>query len=571
MNTDVKAMAGGRKILRAAAYVRKSTEDGLDQEYNSLDCQRDAIESYVRSQMANGWTLIDKLYSDPGYSGGNLDRPGVQELIKDVKAGLIDIVVVYKLDRLSRSIMNFAELSRIFDAHNVAFVSVTQQIDTSNAAGRMLLNILISFAQFEREMSIDRIRDKVRACKERGMWVGGPVPFGYRVERKKLVIDPATAPTVVRIFDLYARHGEPMRVARELAKAGVAPIAGQPWSAKAVRRIVSNPRYVGDAKFGDKIVKGEQEPIVARDVWVKVQGLRVQHGSGRERRECRAEPALLANLVHCGHCGSKLCYRWTGKRREDSGQKRYGYYICSKSLYHGDECRIKRIPASVLESTVEGKVCEVLSASLAMTGMAARRSGLAQDRILHALAQAGAGRRLAESFSPSEFRTLFAAVIVRIDITEAGLNIRARTPEGGSGESLSAVGRIMEDGTLLVTVPLQIRTVGGEKRLVRVAADGTPSSAQCEDDPLLRAVARAFTWTRWLETGERRSVAEIAADKGVDPSYINHIIRLVALSPRILRAIIAGLTPVGLSLEKIRKMDTDDWREQERLLGFEFA
>lgn len=139
MNTDVKAMAGGRKILRAAAYVRKSTEDGLDQEYNSLDCQRDAIESYVRSQMANGWTLIDKLYSDPGYSGGNLDRPGVQELIKDVKAGLIDIVVVYKLDRLSRSIMNFAELSRIFDAHNVAFVSVTQQIDTSNAAGRRSL------------------------------------------------------------------------------------------------------------------------------------------------------------------------------------------------------------------------------------------------------------------------------------------------------------------------------------------------------------------------------------------------------------------------------------------------
>lgn len=184
MNMDVKALSGRNgRILRCAAYVRKSTEDGLELEYNSLDAQYDAISSYVRSQACNGWVLIDKKYADGGFSGGNTERPGLQALLADIQAGLVDIVVVYKIDRLSRSIMDFADLSKLFDQYRVSFVSVTQQIDTSTAAGRMMLNILISFSQFEREQSADRVRDKIRASKERGLWVGGRPPFGLRSGR----------------------------------------------------------------------------------------------------------------------------------------------------------------------------------------------------------------------------------------------------------------------------------------------------------------------------------------------------------------------------------------------------
>ena len=208
-------------IKRCVVYTRKSTEEGLDLEFNSLDAQYEACAAYIKSQSSNGWRLVGRRYDDGGYSGGNVNRPALRELQKDITDGLVDIVVVYKIDRLSRSLCDFTDLSKLFEEHGVSFVSVTQQIDTSNAAGRMMLNILMSFAQFEREMTADRIRDKIYATRKKGMWTGGVTPFGYKVVDKRLEVDPDAAETVRMMFRRYAATASTRQVARELNDAHI--------------------------------------------------------------------------------------------------------------------------------------------------------------------------------------------------------------------------------------------------------------------------------------------------------------------------------------------------------------
>ena len=215
--------------IRCAVYTRKSVEEGLEMEFNSLDAQREAAESYIASQRANGWVCLPDRYDDGGFSGGNMNRPALQRLLADAEAGKIDIIVVYKIDRLSRSICDFASLSKSLDKWNVAFVSVTQEINTSNSSGRMMLNILMTFAQFEREQIAERVRDKMAASRKKGKWVGGSVPIGYRVVDKKLVVDEATAPIVQRIFRRYLETQSPKLIAQELNDDGITTLLGKKW------------------------------------------------------------------------------------------------------------------------------------------------------------------------------------------------------------------------------------------------------------------------------------------------------------------------------------------------------
>ena len=276
-------MANDAKFLRCAIYTRKSTEHGLEQEFNSLDAQREACEAYIKSQASQGWKALPQHYNDPAYSGGNLDRPAVKRLLADVAAGKIDVVVVYKIDRLTRSLADFAKLVEAFDAKSVSFVAVTQQFNTTTSMGRLTLNVLLSFAQFERELSAERVRDKVAASRRKGKWTGGTVPLGYDAKDKKLVINKSEAETVRTIFKLYLQLGSFSKLVAELDRrkiftkrrnTKVAKYRGCiPFTYGPLAYLLKNRIYVGETHHGGKWFKGEHAAILDRPTFGRVQEL----------------------------------------------------------------------------------------------------------------------------------------------------------------------------------------------------------------------------------------------------------------------------------------------------------
>lgn len=563
MNMDVKTMTGGNgRIFRCAAYVRKSTEDGLEQEYNSLDAQYDAIKSYVRSQSYNGWQLIDKKYSDGGYSGGSQDRPALNALKADIEAGLIDIVVVYKIDRLSRSITDFADLSRLFDRHHVSFVSVTQQIDTSNAAGRMLLNILISFSQFEREMAADRIRDKMRATKAKGMWVGGNVPFGYKVEDKKLVVNPSTEPQARRVFELYAKYGELRKVCRALRDEGIERAPGKPWRPRSVYNAVHNRRYIAEMVVDGKIIQADHASIIDRTLWDRVQKIIVEHPRhDNPGRTPLPQASLLRDILFCGNCKSKMTYSWC--RSSKNAAKRYGYYQCQRQQRVGEGCSVKRVPSALVEAEVARALCKVLSASLSLVTSVAGVAMVPTNRLLAALAS---NEGVYSEFNAQEQQDVLRAAIARINVYENRLEVLFKTY--GVKDLDSAALGFMDGDILHVNVSVMFRNVSGIRRVFHLDNESRPITASAlTDNPLLTSVVRAFAWLKLLDEGKVRSIPELCKLTNMEPHFMYRTLRLATLSPKVIRTIISGKEPDGLSLGKIRTLTTDDWSEQERILG----
>ena len=279
--------------LRCAVYTRKSSEEGLEQEFNSLRAQREACESYIASQRSEGWVLVRGQYDDGGISRGTLERPGLQRLLADIEEGLIDVVVVYKIDRLSRSLTDFAKLVEVFDRNGVTFVSVTQSFNTTTSMGRLTLNILLSFAQFEREVTAERIRDKVAASRKKGMWMGGVPPFGYRVENRKLVIDEPTAVHVRWIFARFIEIGSATELAREVAQRGIRTPRGQRIDKKYIYRLLNNRALIGEAVHKGKSYPGEHEAIIDRDTWDKVHAILKESPRKRAARTRAETPSLL--------------------------------------------------------------------------------------------------------------------------------------------------------------------------------------------------------------------------------------------------------------------------------------
>ena len=327
-----------------AIYTRKSVEDGLEQEFNSLDAQREAGENYIRSQRDNGWTLLPKRYDDGGFSGGNTNRPALKELLKDCEAGLVDVVVVYKIDRLSRSIRDFTDLSARFDKWNVSFCSVTQDINTATSAGRMVLNILMTFAQYEREIIGERIRDKMAAMRRRGMWCGGNIPYAYRVENHHLVPCPAEQPLVERIFREYASEGKKLwEIVGELNEEGISTRRGSQWKKRNLVTILSNCAYIGKIGCKGEVFAGNHNGMIPQDVWETAQ--RLLAAEIHIRKPQRPAPPLLNGLVICGHCNRLMRGYFVHKRRYH-----YCYYRCDGE--NASECPIREIPARQLENAV---------------------------------------------------------------------------------------------------------------------------------------------------------------------------------------------------------------------------
>jgi site-specific DNA recombinase len=347
-----------RKTLRCAIYTRKSTEEGLEQEFNSLDAQRDAGEAYIRSQQHEGWLCLPSRYDDGGFTGANMERPALRRLLADITAGEVDCVVVYKVDRLSRSLLDFARIMETFERHNVSFVSVTQAFNTASSMGRLILNVLLSFAQFEREMISERTRDKIAAARRKGKWAGGMPVLGYDVVQTKLVVNEAEAPLVRQIFELYLERQSMLAVLQEIDRRGWrtkcwtthkgTSRGGRPFDKSSIYQLLTNVTYIGKVRYKDEVHDGEHQPIVDADSFDRTQTILKRNGRSGGRAVRNKHGALLRGLLRCAACKCAMSHSFTTKRNRD-----YRYYVCDRAQKHGwQACPAPSIPAGEIERVV---------------------------------------------------------------------------------------------------------------------------------------------------------------------------------------------------------------------------
>ncbi len=352
------------RLLRCAIYTRKSTEEGLDQEFNSLDAQREAAEAFIRSQRREGWIALPDLYDDGGFSGANMERPALSRLLRASEAGEIDCVVVYKVDRLSRSLLDFTKILSLFEKHNVSFVAVTQQFNTSTSLGRLTLNILLSFAQFERELIGERTRDKMAAAKRRGKWTGGIPVLGYDVAPGggRLLVNEEEARQVRAIFALFAKQGSLLPTLAEITKHDWRLKSwtrktgrfgtGGPFTLSALRRLLTNPLYTGTVRYKGQSYPGEHAAIVQPDLWERAQALIAQPRSTSIAKPRNKHLALIGGLLFCDACAARMAYSWSAKKGA-----RYFYYVCLNAQRRGwDACPAKSLPARLIEDSVLARV-----------------------------------------------------------------------------------------------------------------------------------------------------------------------------------------------------------------------
>jgi site-specific DNA recombinase len=408
--------------LRCAVYTRKSTEEGLEMEFNSLDAQREACEAYVLSQKAEGWLLVPDRYDDGGYSGGTLERPALNRLLSDIEAKRIDVVVVYKIDRLSRALMDFARLVEVFDRNSVTFVSVTQSFNTTNSMGRLTLNILLSFAQFERELTGERIRDKFAASRKKGMWMGGWAPLGYDVRERKLVINAKEAAHVRFMFERFARLGSVTKLIPILAAEGIKAKSGKPVEKGYLYRIISNPVYVGEARHKGTCYPGEHQAIIDRVLWQRVQEMLKESPRKRAAHSRARTPALLKGLLF-GPTGTAM----TPSHTRRNG-KLYRYYVAMDVLKRGAEPGpVSRIAAGDVERIVIDQLRAFLRAPeiVLRTWRKARQKidNLTETEVREAIEQL---YPLWDELFPAEQARIVGLLVERVDVQEDAVEIRFR-------------------------------------------------------------------------------------------------------------------------------------------------
>ena len=419
-----------KRTYRCACYTRKSHEIDVDQNFNTLEAQREACENYIASQKANGWVCLPERYDDGGFSGGNMNRPALNRLKEDIQAGKIDIIVIYKIDRLTRCLTDFSDLQEFLDAHDVSFVSVTQEINTSTSAGRMMLNILMTFAQYEREIIAERVRDKVAAAKKKGMHCGGYPVLGYDTNpvTRKLVVNEREAEIVRFVFDRYNECGSAKEVSTELELRGCRGKVwrtrngvqhdGQQINNQMIYRMLKNPLYIGRVPHRDKTYPGEHQPVVTQEAWDKAQELlkgNLTHDA--KRRSPKLQP--FAGLVVCGHCGGAITLAHTVKK----GKHRYGYYICNEdSKRNFSICPTPRIPAADFETLVVKELSAVLKTPTMLAQIDARLDEFGTGSALAVKALENLNT-LWEVMCPAERYKLIHAIVRRIIIFKDHIKI----------------------------------------------------------------------------------------------------------------------------------------------------
>jgi site-specific DNA recombinase len=557
-----------RTIQRCAVYTRKSSEEGLEQEFNSLHAQREACEAFIKSQAGEGWRLLKTAYDDGGLSGATMERPALQRLMTDLNQGLIDVVVVYKVDRLTRSLGDFAKMVEAFDTHSVSFLSVTQQFNTTTSMGRLTLNVLLSFAQFEREVTGERIRDKIAASKRKGMWMGGLVPLGYVVRERRLVIKVDEAATVREIFRCYLELGSVRLLKAELdrrellSKIRIASngtrSGGQSFYRGALYTVLRNPIYIGQIRHKGVCYPGMHEAIIERDIWEKVQTLLSAHHGRATPRTMKAEPSPLAGKLF-DERGQRLTPSHAVK-----GTRRYRYYVSHK-LIEGkvDQARRGwRLPAAEIEGMVAAGARQLLDDQTAILD-AIQNTELASNLIPEAMQSAREWKSRLES--DAECMSALALLVDRVELSPDGFRMALKLPTqlrettDATIQTWIAVSRF---------IPMQIKRRGVELRLVFNRDRGKSRKA---DPALLKAIARAHRWFDDLVAGRVSSMAEIGKREGVPKNYVSWLIRLAFLAPEIVEAIIQGNQPPELTAQTLitRRVDLPlEWRAQKIALQF---
>ncbi len=408
--------------LRCAIYTRKSSEEGLEMEFNSLDAQRDACSAYIASQRSEGWLELAGHYDDGGISGGTLERPALKRLLADIEEDRVDVVVVYKIDRLSRALMDFAKLVEVFDRNDVTFVSVTQSFNTTTSMGRLTLNILLSFAQFEREVIGERIRDKVAASRKRGIWMGGYVPLGYEVKERKLIIKESEAAIVRMIFERFVAVGSATALARALVAEGVRTRRGRLVDKGFLYKLLGNRVYIGDAVHKGTAYPGEHKPIVSREVFDRVRATLQVSPRMRASSTRASAPALLRGLLF----GPTGCAMSPSHSRK--GDKLYRYYVSQSVIKRGAEgCPVSRVPAAEIENAVVNQLRGMLRAPevIIATWLSAHPElgDLSEDGVREVLAGLDP---LWDELFPAEQTRVIQLLVDRIDVGLAGLKMRLR-------------------------------------------------------------------------------------------------------------------------------------------------
>ena len=565
------AQPAGRAGLRCAIYTRKSSEEGLEQEFNSLDAQREACEAYVRSQRHEGWTLLPAHYDDGGLSGGSMNRPALQRLLADIASGRVDLVVVYKVDRLTRSLSDFAKIVEVFDGHGASFVSVTQQFNTTTSMGRLTLNMLLSFAQFEREVTGERIRDKISASKRKGMWMGGSVPLGYEVRDRKLVVHQAEAALVRRIYQVYLDLGTVRLAQRHLAAEGTTGKGGRALERGALFHLLQNRLYRGEIAHRGQVYAGEHAAIVDTALWEAAQQQLAQGRADRRSGANASYPSLLAGLL-TDPIGELMVPTHANK-----AGRRYRYYVSSRLLtgLREEHADALRVPVAALERVVADRRIRLLSDGTELLGVM-RSAGIlptegAQQRSMLAAAQ-NLARRWQQQGNTVQRETLLALgaqiAVRRHEMTIhlssqrllAVLSGKARQASSASDET---------DGHLLritITEAVALRRAGREMTLLV----GSTVAADRSDPSLVRLVAKAWALREALVSSSAQSLTAFAAEQGMSQSYATRLVRLAWLAPDIIEAILGGCQPANLSASRLMR-DTripTDWQEQRQALGF---
>jgi site-specific DNA recombinase len=577
-NRSVGSAVRAPAKLRCAIYTRKSSEEGLEQDFNSLDAQREACEAFVASQKHEGWSPVGETYDDGGFSGGTMERPAFRRLLKDVNADRVDVVVVYKVDRLTRSLSDFAKIVEIFDQHGVSFVSVTQQFNTTSSMGRLTLNILLSFAQFEREVTGERIRDKIAASKKKGMWMGGLPSLGYDVKDRKLIVNETEAATVRHIFRRYVELKSVRELKEDLDSASIvskvrtapdgSPYGGQSLARGALYLMLQNRIYRGEIVHKGKSYPGEHEAIIDQTLWNDVQailsGNRVHRANGNSSKE----PRLLTGILFDAS-GGRMSPTHATKRGA-----RYRYYISRSLLGAPTKAKTEgqRIPAAALESLLVRRIRDWLADSAAILELVQHVTPniAAQKRLLERAKDIGSGEI-------DDVYTFMRASIVRVQVHMNRIDITL--DEDGVREHIHGVTRKTEPNeqtgsetnhqVTTLSIPACLKRTGKEMRIV--VSDG--SEPATPDTGLVRLLVRANAIRDQLLADRSLTFEDIAKNDGVVPSYATRLFRLTVLAPDIVSAILSGRQPPELTARRLMD-DTRlplDWNEQRRCLGFASA
>ena len=537
-------MPEAKKKIRCAIYTRKSTEDGLEQDFNSLDAQREACAAYILSQTHEGWEGTSELYDDGGFSGGSMERPGLKQLLQDVIAGKVDVIVVYKVDRLTRSLADFAKIVDILDEHHASFVSVTQSFNTTTSMGRLTLNVLLSFAQFEREVTGERIRDKIAASKKKGMWMGGPVPLGYELRDRKLMVNNKEAETVRHLFRRYTELQSVPQLVDELAAQGyrtkIRPykdgrkIGGVAFRTGALSQLLKNPIYTGKVRHKDKIYDGEHEAIIDQALFDEVQSIFAVNRSDNALGKKSRNPSLLAGLI------TDPDGRPMTPTHASTGSKRFRYYVTR--LEPGDDKNLVwRLPSGEIERLV----IDALARAIADAAQTSGEADIIQSQMA---ANSEIANRL-QNTAVHEKRKILLDQKVRVQVQKEQVIISFQTADESKSTEVGIDAKLAKQGSeLKFTIP--------------------PTNVNIKPAPnatLQKLVSQAFAAQDLLLTGTPNPALSDYSHR-----YLGQLVRISWLAPDILGAIMDGTQPVNLTGRKLTRANAIplDWPSQRKMFGF---